>query len=145
MGTTLCRGILWGPHCSGVHPLVFKTQHCAWRSSTPSLSGEDCDGWLCPHQQQPEQEKSEPAPGHQTRLLTAHQEQEMSEALLCHHCSCTCHTHTPALKPGGSPGYFLICVWPIGVRRMQTGPLPHPCLLHCHRGCQSSSLASPTL
>lgn len=94
MGTTLSRGIPWGPHCPGVHSLGFKTQRCAWRSTTPSLSEEDWDGWLCPHQQQPEQEKSEPAPGHQNRLLTTHQEQEMSEALLCHHCSFTCHTHT---------------------------------------------------
>lgn len=46
--------------------LGLKCQHCALTS------------------QRPEQEESEPAPGHQSQLLTTHQEQEMNEASLCH-------------------------------------------------------------
>lgn len=40
MGTLLSRGT----------PLAFKCQHSAWGSTAPSLSGEDYDGLLCPHQ-----------------------------------------------------------------------------------------------
>lgn len=56
--------------------------------------------------------RSQPAPGHQGQLLTTHQEQETSEASLCHHRSHTCHTHLCPRAWGVSrlfSGFYLAC------------------------------------